>query len=78
MDDWRDLIQRIVVRGIERGEFRPETDPVQVASLLIASLEGSQMMSRLYGDPAFSARVADHLHSYIDRDVVREGASAGG
>ncbi len=70
MDDWRCLIERIVVKGIERGEFRPETDVAALASLLIASLEGGQMMSRLYGDPLYSTHVADHLHSYIDQNVV--------
>jgi TetR/AcrR family transcriptional regulator, transcriptional repressor for nem operon len=70
MDEWRGLIQRIITKGIARGEFRPETDPAALASIIIAGLEGGLMMSKLYQDPMFIQRVAEHLHSYIDQQVL--------
>lgn len=71
MDEWRGLIQRIVTKGIDKGEFRPEIDPAALASLIVASLEGGLMMSKLYNDPVFVRRVADHLRAHIDQNVIR-------
>ena len=66
MDDWYGMIHRIVSRGIERGELRAETDPNEVATVLISSLEGAIMMSKLYDDPAHVRRVAAYLSRYVD------------
>lgn len=70
MDEWRGLIQRIITRGIDKGEFRPEIDPVTLANLIIGSLEGSLMMSKLYNDSKFLNHMAEHLHTYIDQNVL--------
>jgi len=69
MDQFRDLIRRIVSKGIERGEIRETVDPDQTATLLIASLEGAVMLSKLYKDSAHLACVADHLTEYIEASV---------
>ena len=66
MDDWRDTIHRIVNRGIERGEVRPTTDADEVASLLIATLEGALMLSNLYRDPVHMQRAAAHMSKFIE------------
>jgi len=66
MDDWRDTIHRIVNRGIERGEVRPTTDADEVASLLIATLEGALMLSNLYKDPIHMRRAAAHMIRYVE------------
>lgn len=70
MDEWRGLIQRIITRGIDKAEFRPEIDPVTLANLIIGGLEGSLMMSKLYDDPRFIRHMAEHLHTYIDQNVL--------
>lgn len=66
MDEWYGMIHRIVTRGVERGELRAETDPSEVATMLISSLEGAIMMSKLYDDPAHVRRVAAYLSRYVD------------
>ena len=70
MDDWYGMIHRIVSRGIERGELRAATDPNEVATVLISSLEGAIMMSKLYDDPAHVRRVAAYLGRYVE-DTLR-------
>lgn len=70
MDDWRSTIHRIVYRGIERGEVRPTTDADEVASLLIATLEGALMLSNLYRDPIHMQRAAAHMIRYIESLAV--------
>ncbi len=69
MDDWRDLIVRIVNKGIERHEVRPEIEAEALASVLISTLEGSIMMSKLYRDGVHMHRAVDHLLQYLDTIV---------
>lgn len=66
MDDWRTTIHRIVTRGIERGEIRPTTDADEVASLLIATLEGALMLSNLYRDSVHMERASAHMIRYVE------------
>ena len=66
MNDWYGLTQRVVAKGIERGEIRPEADADSVATMMIASLEGAIMMSKLYGDSVYIQRAAAHLSWYIE------------
>jgi TetR/AcrR family transcriptional regulator, transcriptional repressor for nem operon len=66
MDDWRATIHRIINKGIERQEVRPATDADEVASILIATLEGALMLSNLYKDPVHMRRAAAHMIRYIE------------
>lgn len=66
MDLWQRLIRNTVRRGVARGEMHPETDPDGVATLVIATLEGSLMLSKLYDDGAYMDRAVDYLEAYID------------
>lgn len=70
MDEWTGLIQRIIQKGIDKGLFRPEIDSNALAGFMVASLEGGLMMSKLYNDPLFVHRVAEHLHNHIDQNVL--------
>jgi TetR/AcrR family transcriptional repressor of nem operon len=66
MDDWRSTIHRVINRGIERGEVHPTTDADEVASLLIATLEGALMLSNLYKDSIHMQRAAAHMTRFIE------------
>jgi TetR/AcrR family transcriptional regulator, transcriptional repressor for nem operon len=66
MDDWRVTIHRIVNKGIERREMDPATDADEVASILIATLEGAVMLSSLYKDPVHMKRAVAHMERYIE------------
>jgi len=76
MDNWRTTIHRIVNKGIERQEIRPGIDADEVASILIATLEGAVMLSNLYRDPIYMKRAADHIAHYIEtiRPVIEARA----
>jgi AcrR family transcriptional regulator len=66
MDNLRSTIQRIVFKGIERQEVRSDIDADEVASILIATLEGAIMLSNLYKDPVHMKRAARHIANYIE------------
>jgi TetR/AcrR family transcriptional regulator, transcriptional repressor for nem operon len=65
MTDWHKLIGSTVKAGVQRGELRPAADPRVVASVLTAAMEGALMLSKLYDDPIYMRRTADHLSAYI-------------
>ena len=69
LDGWSGLIRETVLRGLRAGEIRPGTDPDAVATLLIATLEGAIMLTKLYGDPVHMRRAVEHLTAYIDTTV---------
>ena len=66
MLEWQGFIIRIVKSGIERGQMRPETDPDMLATLLISTLEGAVMLTRLHGDSSYMDRAISHMNSYLE------------
>jgi AcrR family transcriptional regulator len=66
MDDWYGLVHRVVAKGAERRELRPEADPDTVATVLISTLEGAIMMSKLYDDSVHIRRAVAHLSWYVE------------
>jgi len=65
MNSWRNMICRIIQKGIEKGEIRSDVDADEVATIVIATLEGAVMMSKLYGDSIHLERAINHLNKYI-------------
>jgi TetR/AcrR family transcriptional repressor of nem operon len=59
-----DTLARILTRGVERGELRPDTDADAVATVIVSTLEGALMLSHLYGDPSYVDRATDHLDAF--------------
>ncbi len=70
MTNWRAWIQRTVARGIAAGEIRPETDGDLLATIIISTIEGAVMMSKLYGDTIHIQRAAEYLTSYLDTTIL--------
>jgi hypothetical protein len=67
---WLSRLQTIVDQAQARGETQPGVDPKAVATLIVASLEGAPMMSRIQrGDEALQ-RVQAHLNRYLDEEVA--------
>ena len=69
MDKWREYILRTVTKGIERGQIRPEIVPDDLATFLIATLEGAIMLSKLYDDPRHMNRAVEYFQNYLDTNV---------
>jgi len=65
MAEWRRLIRRLVQQGLKTGELRPTVAPDTVATILISTLEGALMMSKLYCDRIHLDRAQAHLQHYI-------------
>jgi TetR/AcrR family transcriptional regulator, transcriptional repressor for nem operon len=66
MNSWLHLIRRIIETGVEKGEIKPEASADEIATIIIATLEGAIMMSKLYGDSIHMHRVINHLNQYLE------------
>ncbi len=71
MDEWHDLIQRIVTKGMNSGEFYPNVDGAMVATIIIATIEGALMQSQLYRDNIHMERAVEHLISYVKTSIIQ-------
>lgn len=67
---WLHRLETIVEQARERREARPSVDPEAVATLIVASLEGALMMSRLQRNEKALRRVQTHLNWYLDNEVA--------
>lgn len=65
LDRWRANIAEIVRHGQQAGELRGDIDPGAVAAVIIASLEGAVMMSRLEKTREPLHAVGEHLVGYL-------------
>jgi TetR/AcrR family transcriptional regulator, transcriptional repressor for nem operon len=66
LDRWRARIADIVHQGQQNGEVRKGVDPASVAVIVIASLEGAVMMSRLEKTREPLRAVGEHLAGYLE------------
>lgn len=66
MDNWAGLIQSVVNKGIKRQEIRPEVNPLQVSSVVIAALEGGVMLVKLYDSVTYLEDIIRHLDQYLE------------
>lgn len=69
IDEWRSLIGRIIQKGIKKGEIRPTVEPEFMATIIISTVEGAIMMSKLYDDSIHLERAVNYLNNYIESNL---------
>ncbi|GHO99266.1 TetR family transcriptional regulator [Reticulibacter mediterranei] len=74
---WRTFITQTVKQGIEEQQLQPETKPDMVATVLIATLEGAIMLSKLYGDLIYMDQAVEHLSCYVQSLGNESGSQRG-
>jgi TetR/AcrR family transcriptional repressor of nem operon len=78
---WKTRLGGIVEEGIRRGEIRDDVEPRRIANVMVATLEGALMMSRLEGDRTaiYDARVMlESMLDGISAAVLPDGPTARG
>lgn len=66
MNSWRELFRLIIEKGVKKGEIHPNIDADEITSIIISTLEGSVMMSKLYSDSIHIERAIRHLNNYLN------------
>ncbi|MGK7914935.1 MAG: TetR/AcrR family transcriptional regulator [Prochloraceae cyanobacterium] len=69
MNSWRSLISRLVEKGIAKGEINSKVEPDKVATIVISTIEGAIMMSKLYRDPIHLKIAVKHLQEYLQNQL---------
>ncbi len=69
MDEWREFVVRVTTKGIERSQVRPEVNPDELATFIIATLEGAIMLTKLYDDTKHMNRAVEYLENYLQNNV---------
>jgi AcrR family transcriptional regulator len=62
----RALIEDMLRRGIERGEIRPDVDPLVVAELIAGAILGHHAVLGLAGTDEWVSRLVDHVWAAIE------------
>jgi AcrR family transcriptional regulator len=65
MDQWARALAGTAKRGVAAGELRADLDHRRLATVVISTLEGAVMLSRLYDDPARMRVAADHVRTWL-------------
>ena len=73
---WQDRLSEIVRAGMQRKEIRRSIDPRKLATLIIGSLEGALMISRLEGNREALRVTQSHLEAYLDSQVRQRAFTA--
>jgi len=66
---WQDLLTSVINQGVQRGEIRSGVDPKKLGMLVISTLEGALMISRLERNPDALMTARSHLDGYLDKEV---------
>ncbi|MGC1255795.1 MAG: TetR/AcrR family transcriptional regulator [Candidatus Acidiferrales bacterium] len=69
LDKWLDRLATIAREGQKRGEIRPRVAPTKLATLIVSTLEGSLMLSRLQRTDEPLDVACRYLDDYLEREV---------
>lgn len=67
---WMGRLETYVEEARRQREAKPDVDPKSVATMIVASLEGALMMSRIQRKDEPLLRVQSHLNRYLDTEVA--------
>ena len=66
---WQNLLVSVIHDGIRRQEIKSGVDPNKLAMVIISSLEGALMISRLERNRDALLAAQSHLDRYLDKEV---------
>jgi TetR/AcrR family transcriptional repressor of nem operon len=78
LSSWLDRLQSIVEEGRRRGEVRSDVDSAKLATLIVSTLEGSLMVSRLQRNDKPLDLACRHLEEYLESKVRARHSKTGG
>ena len=74
---WQNILTSVINEGIQRREIRSGVDPNTLAILIISSLEGALMISRLERNRDALLAARSHLDNFLDKEVRTRSAGSG-
>lgn len=77
LDYWLDRLQSIAEEGKQRGEVHSTIDSAELATLIVSTLEGGLMVSRLQRRDDALDFACRHLEEYVETKVRARQSKAG-
>jgi TetR/AcrR family transcriptional repressor of nem operon len=77
LSSWLDRMESIAKEGKRRGEIRSDVDSRELAMLIVSTLEGSQMVSRLQKKEEPRDLAVRHLEEYLESRVRARKSKVG-
>ena len=77
LSGWMARLGKVAEEGIARREIQSRVDPKALGQLIISTLEGALLISRLENDRASLDQVRHHLRDYLESNVRRKKAGRG-
>jgi len=68
-NSWLGRLRSIVEEGQRRGEIRSSVDPMELATLIVTTLEGSFMLERLQRTPQPLEIACRHIEEYLEANI---------
>jgi len=72
LGSWLDRLRSVIEEGKRRGEIRGGVDSAELGTLIISTLEGSLMVSRLQRKDDSRDLACRHLEEYLESNVRRK------
>jgi TetR/AcrR family transcriptional regulator, transcriptional repressor for nem operon len=69
LQGWTERLSRITAEGIEKHQIHGRVAPRQLSELIISSLEGALLISRLQKDEEPLRAMRQHLDGYLEQNV---------
>jgi TetR/AcrR family transcriptional regulator, transcriptional repressor for nem operon len=69
LQEWTERLSRITAEGIKKQEMDWRVTPRQLSELIISSLEGALLVSRLQNDEGPLRAMRQHLNEYLEQSV---------
>jgi hypothetical protein len=77
LSSWLDRLRFVIEEGLQRGEIRGEVDSSELATLIVSTLEGSLMVSRLQRKDDSRDLACRHLEEYLETRVRAKQSNRG-
>jgi len=69
LQGWTERLSRIAAEGIKKNQIDRSVPPRQLSQLIISSLEGALLISRLQNDEEPLRAMRQHLDEYLEQSV---------
>jgi hypothetical protein len=69
LQGWTERLSRITAEGIKKHEIDRRVAPRQLSELIISSLEGALLISRLQNDERPLRAMKQHLEEFLEQSV---------
>jgi TetR/AcrR family transcriptional repressor of nem operon len=69
LQGWTVRLSRITSEGIKKQQIDPRVSPLKLSQLIIGSLEGALLISRLQNDEEPLRAIRQHLDEYLEDNV---------